>query len=186
VLKLAHDGDQPLFSLLEAKTADANSIRLRIQQEERADRRSKSDVVILDIHVDGTLSLLMNITGLHVQDHDSIMGGLDYFIDPDDVQKRLQQAWGFAAKFWQYRDPYARYAEMLYNVVIRELGFHRFEKAPQDRRSAFAILNLNPPKQLLVYSSPELVVRAEIFNPTAQISETLDMLQLRFREMETN
>lgn len=185
LLALGHGEDMPLFSYTEAKQTDVNPSRLRIEQIASQARREKSDLVAVDFYRNGTLSIIANVTGLH-QENAFGLGPGGYYIDPDDVKARLVQAWAFAAKLWEHLDQFGRYNDMLYNVALRELGFHKIGKAPQNRGASFTMRTMNGPDMVLAHDRPKRIVRADLITPDAEINETIEMLELRVKEIDRN
>jgi hypothetical protein len=186
LLALGHGEDRPLFSYTEAKHTDPNSSRLRIEQITSQAGRGKADLVAVEFYKNGTLSILANVTGLHHQDDAIGWGTVGYYIDPDDVKARLIQAWAFAAKLWEHLDPFGRYNDMLYNVALRELGFHKFGKAPQNRGASFSMRTMNGPNMVLAHDTPKRIIRTDLITHSAEIVETIELLELRLKEIDRN
>jgi hypothetical protein len=188
VKRLGHERPTPLFNWDLSKSTDAHSKRLQVIQDKGYNDRSRSraDLVVLDIYPDGTLSIIMNVTGLVEQDSMSITGISMYYLDPEQVRTRLVQAWAYAYRFWQHIDEYHRYNAMLYNVGLHHIDHYRFEPAPVGNRTSFTLPNRNRPPLLLAYEKPITVVRADLEKPTDEITESLDRLKMRFRELDRN
>jgi hypothetical protein len=107
-----------------------------------------------------------------------------YRVDPNDVSRRLKQAWGFAARWWEYHDPYRRYEPLLYNNVLHDVGTRRLEVTPQHPTGSVTVPDTCPYDPLWIYDRPRKIVRQDLRNPDSEIKRTLDMMQLRFKEWE--
>lgn len=180
MMHLAHTGKPPLFTYKAGKDVEARSARLRIQQESGGGR-SSMDAVLLDIYPSGLLSVTINVTRL-VDRGDGLAGFGMYYIDPDDVQTRLSQAWGFAARFWGHIDEFSRYNALLYNAALYDIGHSKWGKAPAGRTS-FSFPSIDAPDPLPVFERPRRIARADLLEPSGEIGEMLEMLQMRFTEM---
>jgi Domain of unknown function (DUF4062) len=64
VLRLAHEGDTPLFDYSQAKDTRVEASRLRLTQGDPGDWRGGRDLVVVDLYENGTLSVSINVTGL--------------------------------------------------------------------------------------------------------------------------
>lgn len=182
IMQLAHTGTPPLLAYTSAKQVDARSARLHILQAGDNQGRGDVDVVALDIYPSGMLSVAANVTRL-VERGDGLAGFGMYYIDPDDVRVRLVQAWGFAARFWERVDDFGRYNALLYNAAVYDIGHSKLGEAPAGRTS-FAFPTKDAPNPLLVFDRPKRIARADLIEPDAEIGEMLEMLQMRFTEME--
>jgi hypothetical protein len=107
-----------------------------------------------------------------------------YRIDPNDVSRRLLQAWGFAARWWEQHDPYRRHEPLLYNFVLHDVGTRRLEIAPQHPTSSVTMPGTCPYDPLWIYVRPRKIVRQDLRSLSDEIRRTLDMMQLRFKEWE--
>jgi len=97
VQRLAHDGETPLFAYEQGKQTDVQIARLRVSQGDSDRWREGLDLVVLDLYTNGTVSIALNVTGMQAHDHAHLDFGALYRIEPDQVLRRLEQAWGFAA-----------------------------------------------------------------------------------------
>ncbi len=107
-----------------------------------------------------------------------------YRIDPNDVSRRSEQAWGFAARWWEHLDPYRRHEPLLYNAVLHGVGTRRLEVAPRHPTNSTSIPGTCPHDPLWIYDRPRKIVRRDLRNPGGEIKRILDMMQLRFKEWE--
>ncbi len=183
IQRLAHEGDTFLFDYGQAKDTRVEASRLRLTQGDPGDWRGGRDLVVLDLHENGTLSVSLNVTGLTGGDATRDIGQM-YRIDPNDVRRRLEQAWGFAARWWEHHDPYRRHEPLLYNTVLHDVGTRRLEVAPQHPTGSVTIPGACPHDPLWIYDRPRKIVRQDLQSPAGEIKRTLDMMQLRFKEWE--
>lgn len=181
---LAHTGKTRLFTYEEAKEVQTTSSFLHITQGKSWNGRGGADTVVLDLFTEGTLSVLLNVTGLTDRDPHDLMSSLMNYIDPDDVRTRLQQAWGFARALWHSLDEYERHSQLLYNAALHNIGHRRFQKAPQGRgRNSFVYPRMQDPGSVFVYDRPRLIARSDLENSEAETDEIMAMLQIRFDEL---
>jgi hypothetical protein len=101
VQRLAHEGDTPLFDYAQAKDTRVEASRLRFTQGIPGARHGGRDLVLVDLYENGTLSVALNVTGLTGGGAMHDIGQM-YRIDPNDVSRRLQQSWSFAARWWEH------------------------------------------------------------------------------------
>ena len=57
------------------------------------------------------------------------------------------QSWGFAARWWEYHDPYRRHEPLLYNAVLHDVGTRRLEVTPQHPTGSVTIPGTCPHKR---------------------------------------
>jgi hypothetical protein len=183
IQRLAHEGDTSLFDYGQAKDTRVEASRLRITQGNPSSWRGGRDLVVVDLYENGTLSVALNVTGLTGGDAMRDIGQM-YRIDPNDVRRRLEGAWSFAARWWEYHDPYRRHEPLLYNTVLHDVGARRLEVAPQHPTNSVTIPATCPHDPLWIYDRLRKVVRKDLWNPDGEIKRTLDMTQLRFKEWE--
>lgn len=183
VQRLAHESDTPLFDYGQAKNTRVEASRLRLIQGEPNDWRGGRDLVVVDLYENGTLSVSLNVTGLTGSNITRDIGEM-YRIDPNDVSRRLEGAWGFAARWWERHDPYRRHEPLLYNTVLHDVGTRRLEVAPQHPTNSMSIPGACPRDPLWIYDRPRKIVRQDLRSPDGEIKRTLDMTQLRFKEWE--
>ncbi len=183
VQRLAHEGDTPLFDYSQAKDTRVEASRLRLTQGDPGNWRGGRDLVVVDLYENGTLSVSLNVTGLTGGDAMRDIGQM-YRIDPNDVSRRLEQAWDFAARWWEHHDPYRRHEPLLYNTVLHGVGTRRLEVAPQHPTSGVTIPGTCPHDPLWIYDRPRKIARQDLRNPASEIKRTLDMMQLRFKDWE--
>ena len=117
----------------------------------------------------------MNVTGRRVREISDSFAS--WRIDPDDVRERLNQAWGFASKWWSYRAKASRSTvssqSFLYNVALLDIDNCRFEKPPLAHLNSFAFpMNMRTrPNPLFVYDEPHLVSGRELQRPLPLITD---------------
>lgn len=182
-MRIGHNGTPPLFEYAEPKQPNMNSTRPQIVQNDASAGQMGSDRVIVDIYPSGTLSVMLNITGLKKLGMADIIGFGMYYIDPDLIRARLAQAWGYAAEFWGFVDALRRYNALFYNVALYNIGMSKLGKAPQGKAS-FQMSMKDAPEPLIVFPAPRRLSRAGLLTPDPEIGETVDMLRLRFTELD--
>jgi hypothetical protein len=180
---LAHEAEASLFDYGQGKNTRVEASRLRITQGNPGGWREGRDLVVVDLYENGTLSVSLNVTSLTGGDALRDIGQM-YRIDPNDVGRRLEQAWDFAARWWERHDPYRRHELLLYNTVLHDVGTRRLEVTPQHPASSTSIPAACPHDPLWIYDRPRKIVRQDLRKPESEIKRTLDMMQLRFKEWE--
>lgn len=183
VQRLAHEGETSIFDYGQGKNTLVEASRLRITQGNPGDWRGGRDLAVVDLYENGTLSVSLNVTGLAGADATRDIGQM-YRIDPNDVHRRLEVAWSFAARWWEHHDPYRRHEPLLYNTVLHDVRTRRLEIAPQHPTNSTSIPATCPHDPLWIYDRPRKIVRQDLRNPDGEIKRTLDMMQLRFKEWE--
>ena len=183
VQRLAHEGDMPLFDYGQAKDMRVEASRLRLTQGTPGEWRGGRDLLVVDLYENGTLSVSLSVTGLTGGDAMRDIGQM-YRIDPNDVSERLKGAWDFAARWWEYQDPYRRHEPLFYNTVLHNVGTRRLEVAPQHPTNSTSIPGACPHDPLWIYDRPRKIVRHDLRSPDGEIKRTQDMMQLRFKEWE--
>lgn len=185
VQRLAHESDPSLFDYSQAKETDFGASRLRVSQTGGRDQwREARDLVVVDLYENGILSVSLNLTGL-VSREPTDMGD-SFRVDPNTLGKRLDQAWGFAYRWWEHIDPYHRHEPLLYNVALHDVGTRRLEVAPAQRQTGYTIPGSCPHNPLWIYDRPRKAVRRDLREPEGEIKHTLDMTKLRFKDWEGN
>lgn len=182
VQRLAHEGEPPLFAYEQGKQTDAQITRLHVSQGAAGRWQDGLDLVALDLYANGTVSVALNVTGMQARDHTHLDLGAMYRIEPDQVVRRLEQAWGFAARWWEHHDLYRRHDTLLTQVALYDIEMHRLEQNPGHPVTSITGLGISsyPPNPLLVYDNPRRIVRADLLAPVGEIQRALHMLQLRF------
>lgn len=182
VQQLAHNGDTPLLAYSQGKKIDLQVSRLRIRQGDAGQWRDGCDLVLLDMYADGTLSVAANVTGLQARDARTFDLGAMYRLDPEDVQRRLGQAFHFATAWWEQHDPYHRHEPLIYQVALYDIGARRWETGTGQPTMSVTVPQWQPPSPLLVFDRPRLLARAELQAPTGEVRRVLDMIGLRFQD----
>jgi hypothetical protein len=182
--RVAHEGESPLFDFSHPKEERAHASRLSVIQT-GGDFRQGQNLVAVDVHEDGTLSVSLNVTGLYVRDPLGIDLATMHQIDPDDLRQRLEQACSFAGRWWELIDPDAGHDALLYNLVLHHVGRRRLE-----RRAATPVTSVTVPEEcphdpLFVYERPRRVNRSVLGSPTEEIQRAQQMLALRFDEWKS-
>lgn len=181
---LAHCGDAPLLSFDLAKQTTAGASRLRISQGDVHKWREARDLVIIDLYENGTLAVAINVTGLEPDDARGNHLARMYHIDPEHVQRRLIQAWGFAARWWEETDPFLRHGLLEYNAGLRDIGRRKLEKpAPQYGGSySVTVPSVQPHDPLWAYDRPRRIARRDLTSPASDLDRITRMLGQRFVE----
>lgn len=180
--EFAHTGASPIFSYDQAKTISASTSRLRIVQGDTQDRRSADSVTVVDIYENGTLSIAMNIAN-----SGSRSGGMDdyatsRYITPEQITRRLMQAWTFAARWWEDQDPYLRHASLEFNAALRSIGLRQFGTPPSQRSNShvFTFPSHNTPDPLWANERPRMIGRQNLSSSSSEIDRIVQLLKLRF------
>ena len=184
VQRLAHECEPPLFAYEEPKQVGAATSLLRIEQGDPDNWRDARSLAVLEMHADGTLSVVQNVTGTEART--GVMDGqFDvYFIDPSVVRTRLERAWSFAAAWWKNHDPYLRHDPLLYTVALHDVGARAFAPAPRETGGGMTIPPECPESPLVAFDSPRTVSRTECAGPNAEIDRAIKLLERRFQEWE--
>jgi hypothetical protein len=184
--EFAHTGTSPLFSYNQPKSRSANPSRLRIVQGEPEDRRGADEIVVVDVYEHGTLSIALNAANSRRGS-----GGLDdyavsRYITPDQVKTHLEQAWGFAARWWDDQDAYLRHANLEFNAALRNIGMRLVGAVPPQRGSGnvFYMPNQKTPDPLWAYERPRKIGRQDLTSPVSEIDRIVRLLVLRFEEAQ--
>ena len=184
VQRLAHECEPPLFAYEEPKQVVAAISLLRIKQGDPDNWRDARSLAVLEMHVDGTLSVAQNVTSTEAR-ADVMDGTFDmYFIDPSVVRTRLERAWSFAAAWWKDHDPYLRHDPLLYTVALHDVGARTFAPAPRETGGGISIPPECPESPLVAYDGPRTVSRTECADPNAEIDRAIKLLERRFQEWE--
>lgn len=184
VQRLAHEAEPPLFAYEQAKRTTPGASSLRIDQGDAAAWRDGRDLVALDLHADGTVSIAQNVTGTRPAERagDSLYDM--YFIDPDVVRERLARAWAFAASWWEHHEPYRRHDPLVYGLALHDVGARRLGKPARSASGGITIPAECPHNPLIVLDRPRKIARGEMGNPSGEIERACKMLERRFREWE--
>ena len=181
VLRLAHDCVPPLFDYRERKRPIAKPDFLRIEQGDFDTWQSSPALAMVEIHTDGMLTTIQNAIGTTGQT-DPTDGFLDmYFLEPAVVRARLNEAWSFAAAWWNHRDPYLRYDQLLYSVAVYDIGTRAFERTPR-RENSITIPPECPDNPLVVFDRPRRTSRVNLNQPETEIERIIKLLGRRFTQ----
>lgn len=185
VQRLAHETDPPLFGYEQAKRMTTGTSSLRIDQGDAAPWRDGRDLVALELHADGTVSIAQNVTGTQPagRAEDSLFDM--YFIDPDVVRERLARAWAFAASWWERHDPYRRHDPLVHGLALHDVGSRRLGKPARSASGGITIPPECPHNPLIVLDRPRKIARGDLGSPSGEIERACQMLERRFREWES-
>lgn len=174
--RLAHETDPPLLEYSKENNVHAQADRIIIEQGVPMNWSREQDIIQLVIRKDGTLSLTLNVTGL--EDRRDLAAG--YFLDPQIVRKRLQQAWRFCDAWWERLDPHLRHNPLMYNVAIYDIGSRRLETPPNQPVNRISVPPEFPGNPLVVFDQAEKVSRNDLHG-LQEVERFVTMIGLRFR-----
>ena len=182
--EFAHLGASPLFSFKQSKDSVADPSRLRIVQGSADDWREASNAVVIDVYENGTLAIAADVAGSRRGSGLGNSLASMHSIDPAQVARRLEQAWGFAARWWHERDAWLRHANLDYNVGFRNIGMRRFASPPQQHGSSyrFTAPSRETPDPLWAYERPRRIGRPDLASPTAEIERIVRLFELRLSD----
>lgn len=182
ILRLAHECVPPLFDYREPKRPIAKPDFLRVEQGNLDKWQSHPALAIVEIHTDGTLTTLQNVTGTKDQTDltDRFLDDM-YFLEPSVVRAKLNEAWSFAATWWNDRDPYLRYDQLLYSVAVYDIGSRAFAPTPH-QASGITIPPECPHNPLMVFDRPRRISRVNLNQPDTEIERIIRLLERRFTQ----
>ena len=182
---VAHECEPPLFAYEESKRLFTETSLLRVEQGDFNAWSEARNLAIVEIHTDGTLVTVQNVTGGKPRTH-GLAGGFDmfdmYFLDPNAVRARLNQAWSMAAGWWRGHDPYLRHEPLLYAVAVHEIGARNFAPAAEHQGNSITIPSECPENPLVVFDRPRQVSRAGLDAPSAEVERVVTLLGRRFKQ----
>ena len=185
VQRVAHECEPALFAYEESKRLSAETSLLRVEQGDFDAWSEARDLAIVEIHTDGTLVTVQNVTGNKPRTH-GLTGGSDmfdmYFLDPDVVRARLNQAWSMAAGWWRGHDPYLRHEPLLYAVAVHDIGARSFAPAADHQGSSIRLPPECPENPLVVFDKPRQVSRVGLDAPSAEVERVVTLLGRRFTQ----
>ena len=182
VQRVAHECESPLFTYEESKRLSVEISLLRVEQGDFDDWSAARDIVVVEIHTDGTLVTVQNVTGTEPRSHDLVNGLEMYFLDPDIVRARLSRAWSFVAAWWTNLDPYSRHEPLVYSVALYDVGSRGFSVSPGDRRNVISLPPEFPENPLVLLDKPRQVSRAILSAPSAETKRIVTLLERRFEQ----
>ena len=187
VLRLGHECESPLFSYEQPKRMEASASRLSIVQGAGRGAMADEDASVVAIHADGTLTVLQNVTGSQSGHDPNLHLVAMHRLAPGIVGDRLERAWSFATAWWDLHDRFLRHDSLLYNVGLYDIGHRSFED-PGDHSwgAGLPVPPECPNNPLIVLSPGRRVVRSSLNAPGPEITRTIRMIELRFREWANN
>ncbi len=187
VQNIAHSGKPPLFPFGAPNEPNHTTSRLQvIQHHATQGRLGGQDLVELTLYANGIVSVALNVTSL--KDHDVHDWSTSMRINPDDVQMRLEHAWGFASRWWKHHfgTRAAGDEALLYNIGLFDTAHYKFERPPQGRHTGSMSLSMRTrPNPILVHDEPKLIPRSVLLKPESEIKDVIKMLEMRFDEVDT-
>ncbi len=186
VLRLGHECGPPLFRYEQPKQAEARASRLSITQGEPRGAMADEDATVAEIHSDGTLTVLQNVTGDGSGRDANLSIVMMHRLDPNIVRDRLERAWSFAAAWWNLHDRFLRHDPLLHNVGFYNIGRRSFEEPWAHGGSGLLIPPQCPHNPMIVLDPAKPVSRSGLNSPDAQITRIIKMVELRFRDWANN
>ena len=184
VLRVAHECEPPLFDYEERKRVLAGTSTLRVEQGDFDSWGDARDLAIVEIHTDGTLVTAQNLTGTESRAH-GIAGGSHmfdmYFLDPDVVRVRLNEAWSFASAWWANLDRHLRHEPLLYAVAVYDIGARNFAPVSGHQGNSITIPRECPENPLVVFDRPRQVSRTGLDAPS-ESERVVRLLGRRFEQ----
>lgn len=183
VQRIGYGGKIPLFPYGASNIPDVNTERLQIVQNHSINGgRCGQDNVIVTLYANGVLSVTLNVTGLAGYDMHNWSGMQR--INPDDVQKRLAQAWDFAVRWHRFGSASVSADKIAYNAGILDPSYYPFERPPQTPSNSMTLSSAERPNPIMVYKEPRLISGPILTKPTGEIEDVIKMFQMRFAEFE--
>jgi hypothetical protein len=183
VQRVAHLGSPPLLAFEARNAPQANTTRLQIlQQHDIAEGRGGHDHIQITLSANGVVSVALNVTSLSGRDMSDWAAGMR--IDPDDVQKRLEQAWGFAVRWWRHRFKVGVVSgdKLLYNIGLFDTDNYPFGRSPQGAHRTLSFSMRTRPNPLMLYQEPKPISGSQFTKSGPEIADVLKMLKMRFDE----
>ena len=170
VQRVAHDCEPPLFDYEERKRARVGTSTLRVEQGDFDSWGDGRDLAIVEIHTDGTLVTAQNLTGTESRVHGGMAATSHmfdmYFLDPNVLRVRLNEAWSFASAWWANLDPHLRHEPLLYAVAVYDIGARNFAPVPGHQGNSITIPRECPENPLVVFDRPRQVSRTGLDAPS--------------------
>ena len=186
-LRLGHNCEPPLFSYERPKRPEASASRLSITQGASRGAMADEDATVVDIHADGTLTVLQNVTGDRSGHDPNLSIVMMHRLDPNAVRDRLERAWSFAVAWWNEHDRFLRHDLLLYNIGLYDIGHRSFEDPGEHTLGGgLPIPPECPHNPLIVLEPSRRISRSGLNNPGVEITRTTRMVELRFREWANN
>ena len=183
VLRLGHDCEPPLFSYERPKQSEASASRLSITQGASRGAMADEDETEVDIHADGTLTVVQNLTGDRSGHDPNLSIVMMHRLDPNAVRDRLERARSFAVAWWNEHDRFLRHDLLLYNIGLYDIGHRSFEDPGEHTwGGGLTIPPECPHNPLIVLERSRRISRSSLNNPGAEITRIIKMVELRFRE----
>ena len=182
MLRLGHECDPPLFDYGHSKISTVEPSLIRICQGDFHSWRDAQHLVAVEVNTQGTLVVIQNVIGAEARP-DAIDQYMNmHVIDPDVLRSRLNQAWSFAATWWNDRDLYLRHDPLLYNLALYNIG-HRTFRAPPRQGEPITMPLVPLDRPLIVLDSPRTVFRANLESPSDEITRAIGLIERRFRQL---
>ena len=180
--RLSHECEPPLFTYNQSKRVAVETALLRFEQGDFTAWDEAQDLAIVEIHTDGTLVTVQNVTGTEARTNNS-EGWFDmYFLDPNVVRARLNQSWSVATAWWKALDPYRRHDPLFYKVAVYDIGTRHFAPVPRHHGSSITIPPESTEDPLVVFDKPRQVARADVDAPDTEINRIVTLLERRFQQ----
>ena len=180
--RLAHECEPPLFTYTQSKRVAVETALLRFEQGDCPAWDEAQDLAIVEIHTDGTLVTVQNVTGTEARTNGT-EGWFDmYFLDPNVVRARLNQSWSFASAWWKALDPYRRHDSLFYKVAVYDIGTRHFAPVPRHHGSSITIPRECTENPLVVFDKPRQFARADVDAQDTEINRIVTLLERRLQQ----
>ena len=185
VQRVAHECEPPLFDYEERKRVLAETSTLRVEQGDFDSWGDVRDLAIVEIHADGTLVTAQNLTCTESRAHDGMTAASHmfdmYFLDPDVVRVRLNEAWSFASAWWANLDPHLRHEPLLSAVAVHDIGARNFAPVPDHPGNSITIPRECPENPLVVFDKPRQISRTGL-DAAGESERVVRLLGRRFEQ----
>ena len=177
VVHVARSGEAPLFDLfrqIQPLPLKVDYFGLEQASEDRNDEPTQ-----VTLHRDGTIVISLATLHKPITDFGSFA---QYYIDPELVRNRLEQAWNFATRWWDEQDPAQKYNSFFYNLALYNIEGCTVGSTPSGKITSYNFPGRGKPDPLIVYDKAQLIERNSL-NSQKLISHSVEMLKLRFNSV---
>ena len=178
LLRIGHDDRVELFSYTWPKKTEVGVAEIVITQSEEGYRRGGTDWVRLELTTHGMIVIDQNVTGRPTEGHQDDFAGAMAVIERDVVDA-IGKSFAFVNAFFSGRDPYKRYARIVYNVALSGLG-HRTMMAEPVRSGSYTLGSVGD-DPVKAFDIPRPIVRADLENPREEVAAVMSLFRRRLR-----
>lgn len=173
--KIAHETNPPLLQYSQANEIHTQADHILVEQGDLTNWGGERDYVQAMVKRDGSLSVTLNVTGLETrQDF-----GANYFLDPETLTIRIEQAWNFCGAWWNSLDPHLRHNPLMFNVALYDVGARKLEKPPEIVTS-ITVPNEIPVNPLVIFDEAKRISRNDL-GQRREVTKIAKMIDLRFK-----